>query len=104
MQINPTFAFDAGATQTDINEFEGAVDTVINLYDSLFSNNVTLNVAFGYGESFNGTGNNNEPVNSFAYSTIRTDLVNNFHNGSQSAAYATLPTTSPFGNDTLWMG
>jgi hypothetical protein len=59
MQINATFAFAAGATQTDINQFESAVNTVIGFYDSVFKNiNVTLNVAFGYGESFSNTNNN----------------------------------------------
>jgi hypothetical protein len=123
MQINPTFAFASGATQGDISEFESAVDAVINVFDSTFSSNVTLNVDFAYGESFRSTSDNNSTINYVAmpnanpngmftlgtntafldptsYSTLL-DSLQAKNNGLQQAAYSTLPPTSPFGGDTL---
>jgi hypothetical protein len=55
MYINASFDFAAGATQTDISQFQNAVNTVINYFESVFTNvNVTLNVKFAYGEKYAG--------------------------------------------------
>ena len=124
MQINPTFAFASGATQTDINQFEGAVDTVISYYDSVFTNvNVTLNVDFAYGEKYLsntnsaityqpmanatpsgtfGLGASEYELQSSSYSTLL-NLLQTKDDSLQSSAYSTLPAASsnPFASDTL---
>jgi hypothetical protein len=51
MYVNASFDFAAGATQTDISQF----DIAINYFESVFTNlNVTLNVKFAYGEQYAG--------------------------------------------------
>src|SRR5262249_14189223 len=119
MQINPTFAFVSGATASDVAQFENAVNTVIAYFDSIFTNvNVTLNVAFAYGESYlsntpssvilqpitpNGPlGISETALQSFSYSTVLSQLQGNA-NELQASAYATLPTAqgNPFAADTL---
>jgi hypothetical protein len=55
MYINASFDFAAGATQTDISQFQNAVNIAINYFESVFTNlNVTLNVKFAYGEPDTG--------------------------------------------------
>jgi hypothetical protein len=126
MQINPTFTFISGATQSDITQFESAVNTVIAYFDSVFTNvNVTLNIAFAYGEKYlSNTAStvsyqpmaNASPTGSFAlgnsqtwyesksYSTALSQLQTKTDT-MQPTAYATLPTaqSNPFANDTLWL-
>jgi hypothetical protein len=125
MQINPTFVFDNGATPEDVIVFEGAVTTVINLFDSLFRNsNVTLNVDFAYGEDYlsntsnsityqampnagqNGftLGNTKDAYGSLSYSAVLGRLQTLSH-GVQSFAYASLPSvqSNPYAADTLWL-
>jgi hypothetical protein len=123
MQINPTFAFVSGATQTDIDQFESAVNTVIAFYNSVFTNvGVTLNVVFAYGESYQSNSFSTTPnINDIIFQPIPNAGPGNFDLGLsqipygvidytalenqlvtkrdtlQSAAYATLPANSPFG-------
>jgi hypothetical protein len=84
--------------------FDAAVKYVTNLYDSLFSANVTvyINVDYGLVASGNQTvpplGESNWNLYDFSYSTIRQVLINMGAPGSN-----TLPTTSPFPNATLWL-
>ena len=123
MIINPTFSFAPGTTSAEMTEFENAVNTVIAKYDHFFTNNVTLNIDYAYGEEFNGiSGNkivfqpmpnasgggaglgiNNEEYNSFSYSTVVSKLTQEEQSTNQINAYSTLPSASPFGNDTLWV-
>jgi hypothetical protein len=122
MQINPTFAFISGATQSDITQFKSAVNTVIAYFDSVFTNvNVTLNVDFAYGEKYlsdNGSTITYQPMANASptgsvglgssyyllptesYSTLLSQLKTKTDT-NQPSAYATLPTSSPFGNDAL---
>jgi hypothetical protein len=37
MYINASFDFAAGATQSDISQFQNAVNTVINYFESVFT-------------------------------------------------------------------
>ena len=58
MQINASFDFAADTPQAERNNFVNAVNTVIGYFDSLFTNNVTLNIKFALGERYhsdNGT-------------------------------------------------
>src|SRR5713226_7602392 len=126
MQINPTFSFISGATQSDITQFENAVNTVISYFDSVFTNvNVTLNIDFAYGQKYlsntastvsfqpmanaspNGSfdlGNSETAYQSKLYSTVLSQLQTKTVT-NQPSAYATLPTAqnNPFANDTLWL-
>jgi hypothetical protein len=125
MQINPTFSFISGATQSDITQFENAVNTVISYFDSVFTNvNVTLNIDFAYGEKYlsntastvsfqpmanatNGSfdlGNSQTWFESKSYSTVLSQLQTKTDT-NQPSAYATLPTvqSNPFAKDTLWL-
>jgi hypothetical protein len=124
MQINPTFAFTSGATQTDMTQFTNAVNTVIAYFDSVFTNvKVTLNVVFAYGEQYssdNGStifykpmpnasgsfdlGLSHTEYESQIYSTVLSQLQTKT-DSLQPAAYATLPTaqSNPFANDNLWL-
>jgi hypothetical protein len=119
MQINPTFSFIGGATQSDMTQFENAVNAVIAYFDTVFTNNVTLNIDFAYGEKYlsdNGSTITFQPManatGSFglgasyyllpgeSYATLLSQLKTKTDT-NQPSAYATLPITSPFGNDAL---
>ena len=52
MQINASFDFAADTPQAERNNYVNAVNTVINYFDSLFTNNVTLNIKFALGERY----------------------------------------------------
>jgi hypothetical protein len=120
MQINASFDFAADTPQAERNNFVNAVNTVISYFDSLFTNNVTINIKFALGEDYlsdNGTTityermkNINAPGSllgsSFTRYEIRpyTDVRNLLltkTDTNQPAAYATLPINSPFGNEKL---
>jgi hypothetical protein len=83
--------------------FDAAVKYVTNLYDNLFSANVTLYINVDYGL----VNSNNQAVPplgestfneyDFSYDTVRQALINVDAPGSD-----TLPTTDPFPNATLW--
>src|SRR5438445_5023103 len=120
MQINASFDFSADTPQAERNNYVNAVNTVINYFDSLFTNNVTLNIKFALGERYhsdNGTtityermadintpgsllGASNTQYDIFDYATVRNRLLTKTDT-NQPAAYATLPVVSPFGNDTF---
>jgi len=111
MIINPTFSFAPGTTQADMSEFESAVNAVISQYEQLFTNNVTLNIDYAYGEAFGGIssnqivfqpmpvgslGVNEEGYYSFDYSTVVAALTQNEQSTVQTNAYATLPAIPAF--------
>jgi hypothetical protein len=120
MQINASFDFAADTPQAERTNYVNAVNTVIGYFDSLFTNDVTLNVKFALGESYQSDDGAhityqrmldvNAPGSllgaSYAryeirdYTTVRNLLVTKTDT-NQPAAYATLPTNSPFGNDKL---
>jgi hypothetical protein len=120
MQINASFDFAADTPQAERNNYVNAVNTVIGYFDSLFTNDVTLNIKFALGErlhSADGTtityermadintagsllGASNTQYDIFDYATVRNRL-RTMTDTNQAAAYATLPVASPFGNDTF---
>jgi hypothetical protein len=124
MYINASFDFAPGATQTDISQFENAVNIVTGYFDSVFTNvDLTLNVRFAYGEAYasnygsaisyttmpnaNTTvtfnlGKSQTPYSSFNYGTIRNQLLTEY-DWLQPTAYSTVPASSPFGGDNLWV-
>jgi hypothetical protein len=84
--------------------FDAAVKYVTNLYDSLFSANVTVYINVDYGIVDSGSqavpplGESYWNLYDFSYSAVRQALINMGAPGSN-----TLPTTSPFPNATLWL-
>src|SRR5215471_320045 len=120
MQINASFDFAADTPQAERNNYVNAVNTVVSYFDSLFTNDVTLNIKFALGErlhSTNGTtityermadinapgsllGASNTQYDIFDYATVRNRLLTKTDT-NQPAAYATLPELAPFGNDTF---
>jgi len=95
MQINASFDFAADTPQAERNNYVNAVNTVISYFDSLFTNDVTLNIKFALGErlhSTNGTtityermvdintpgsllGASNTQYDIFDYATVRNRLL-----------------------------
>ena len=121
MIINPVFPQGVDNLPTT---FVNAVSYVVGYYEAAFYNvNVTLNIDYLYGEQYsslqngvlqfkpmpsatpNGSfdlGLSQTPFDSYNYSTVRTQLLNNEVSTDQIDAYATLPTSSPF-NAALWL-
>ena len=89
--------------------FVTAVNYVVNYFDSLFTNQVTVNIRVGYGEiggqalSSGALGESESFIDSVSYSKALTALRANEPNADQQAAYTTLPVTSPLNGGTLWM-
>jgi hypothetical protein len=120
MQINASFDFAADTPQAERTNFVNAVNTVIGYFDSLFTNDVTINVKFALGERLQShddttityermadinapgslLGASNTQYDIFDYATVRNRLLTRTDT-NQAAAYATLPVLSPFGNDTF---
>jgi hypothetical protein len=103
--------------------YENAVNYVISFYDQAFTNNITLNIDYAYGETYSGDQNGNVQLkllpnatangsfelgtsetsyNSFNYTTVVAQLKNDEQTTNQVNAYATLPQTSPY-SGTLWI-
>jgi hypothetical protein len=121
MQIIPTFSFAAGATTQDIGQFEAAVNFVIAYFDATFTNNVTINVDFAYGEQYSSDsggvisftpmvaaknqtfelGHSETWFTSENYNAALNALAANA-NGDQAQASSTLSPFTPFGGATLW--
>src|SRR6516162_6770234 len=78
--------------------FDAAVKFVTNLYDNLFSANVTVYINVDYGIVDSGLGESYWNLYDFSYSAVRQALINMGAPGSN-----TLPTTSPFTNAKLWL-
>src|SRR5690349_8666320 len=84
--------------------FDAAVKYVTNLYDNLFSANVTVYINVDYGPVGGGSqtvprlGQSNWNLYDFSYSFVRQALISMGAPGAN-----TLPTTSPFPNATLWL-
>ncbi len=89
--------------------FVAAVNYVVNLYDTTFTNAVTVNIDLGYGEiagqslGAGALGESETYFDSFDYSTAVNALTGNEPSNTQKAAYSTLPGSSPLSGGTLWM-
>ena len=90
----------AGFTQTIAN--------VVNFYESLFSNPVTITIDVGYGEidgqavEPGALGENQANMTSVSYSQLQAALVNNANAIGDTAAAASLSATSPV-NGQYWI-
>jgi hypothetical protein len=109
MQIN--FNFDNSTNPSDTNSWanapagteqqaQAAAAAVAKLYDTLYSNNVTINVTLQWSAlpSNVGASNNGGGVSLLVpYSEVLAALQANENSPAQKLAFSTLPTTSPFG-------
>jgi len=104
MQIN--LVYDSSTSGAPAAFFT-AMNYVASLYDSLFTNNVTITINVGWGEADGNTlgsgalGESYKYYQGFTYAQIRNALINNEQNSTQSQAYSTLPTTDPTGGSTV---
>ena len=89
--------------------FVGAINYVVAYFDSIFTNNVTVNIAVGYGEVAGqslGSGDLGESEGMYdevSYASATAALKQNAQSTLQSGAYATLPSSTPFVGDALYM-
>ena len=103
MQINVSYDQSVSSLPAGL---VSAVSYVVNYFDSLFTNPVTVNIDLGYGEIAGQTmgsgalGESETYVDSYAYSTVVNALKSNEPGASQQAAYATLPAASPVAGGT----
>jgi hypothetical protein len=106
MQINVTFDQSISSLPAG---FVSAVNYVVNYFDSLFTNPVTVNIDVGYGEVMGqtlGSGALGESItflNSYTYSSVTAALTADATSPAQKAAYATLPASTPLTGGTLWL-
>lgn len=89
--------------------FVAAVNYVVNLFESTFTNPVTVNIDVGYGEiagqslGSGALGESETYIDSVSYAQATNALKTNGTSAAQQAAYATLPANSPLSGGTLWM-
>jgi hypothetical protein len=112
MQIN--VAYDASVSPTNFSggaaeeaQFKNAISYVVNLYDNLFVNDVTVNINVGWGEAGGNALNQQSQVSAHSdanffrtdYATVLQALTSTAQSSVQKQADATLPTVdqSPFG-------
>src|SRR5450631_3406249 len=100
MQINVTWDQSVGSLPTG---FVSAVNYVVNYFDSLFTNNATININVGYGEvagsalAGNALGSSVTNYASESYLSTKNALL-----AQNAPGASTLPSTSPLGG-TMFM-
>src|SRR5437588_12023128 len=103
MQINVTYDQSVSSLPAG---FVSDVNYVVNYFDSIFTNPITVNIDLGYGEiagqsmGAGALGESETYLDSFAYSTVVNALKGNEPSATQKAAYATLPAGSPLSGGT----
>ena len=92
--------WDASVANAPVG-FQAGVQSVVNYFESHFSNPISITIDVGYGE-VNGQamgggalGESESYVTSVSYSALQSALVNNANAIGATAAAASLPTTSP---------
>jgi hypothetical protein len=109
MQINVTWDTSV-LTASAATQIESAVDYVVNLFDSLFTNPITINIDVGWGEVAgqslvsNALGESITNTTNYNYSQIRNALTNTANDSgdpSQLAAASSLPATNPTNSNTF---
>jgi len=90
--------------------FVAAVNYVVNYYESVFTDPITINLEVGYGEINGqplGSGALGESEtyldDSYSYAQVVAALKANAPSASQQTAYAGLPANSPLSGGTLWL-
>src|ERR1700730_11565024 len=97
--------YDAQA-QAAPQSFRNGVQIAANLLQAAFDNNITINIAVGYGEfpAFNGQPSQSLPGQNYSlggpwgsylsYATVRQDLINTASSADDLTSVASLPNTS----------
>ncbi|MGY3690225.1 hypothetical protein ACVIGA_000305 [Bradyrhizobium sp. USDA 3240] len=108
MQINVIYDPSVASAPSG---FKTAVAYVVNLLDTAFTNNVSLNIHVGWGEvgglaiSSGFLGESEEAkAPAYDYTTIRDALIADGTSSAQLAAFATLPTSDPTVGETFDIG
>ena len=89
--------------------FTTAVDQVVSYYESHFSNPVTITIDVGYGEIAGQSlvagalGESETALTSVSYAQLQSALVTNANAIGDTAAAASLPTTSPVAGGQYWL-
>src|SRR5271168_1824268 len=100
-----------GSSVTSLNptleaDYESAIQQAVQFYDTEFTNNVTVNLAFGYGFLGNtttpvastATAQNIAEIGTFTYSQVLAAAQkSDIQTGVQLAAVSSLPSTDPTG-------
>ena len=107
MQINVTFDQAIGSLPAG---FVAAIDYVVEYFDHLFTDAITINIDVGYGEVNGqtlGSGALGESItflNSYNYSTLRGALAGDAKSADDANAVASLPGSDPIGGThTYWV-
>ncbi|WP_342728771.1 NF038122 family metalloprotease [Bradyrhizobium sp. B097] len=108
MQIN---VIDDPSVGSAPSGFKTAVAYVVNLFDTAFTNGVTLSIHVGWGEVGGSAiasgflGESEEAkAPAYDYATIRNALIADGTSSAQLAAFATLPGSDPTGGGTFDIG
>jgi len=107
MQINVTFDQAIGSLPAG---FVAAIDYVVEYFDHLFTDAITINIDVGYGEVNGqalGSGALGESItflNSYNYSTLRGALAGDAKSADDATAVTSLPGSDPIGGThTYWV-
>jgi autotransporter passenger strand-loop-strand repeat protein len=104
--VNPSNFDPTNPQQGAVEEaqFKEAIDYVVELYDNLFTNNVTINIDVGWGEIdrnpiTNDSAESHGTTNYYSYADVLQHLTSDAQSYAQQTADKTLPTAaiSPFG-------
>ena len=100
MQINVTFDQSISSLPAG---FVAAINYVVNYFDSLFTNNLTINIDVGYGEiagqtlGSNALGESESNLVSASYSSLRSAL-----HAQGAPGASTLPSSSPLSGSSIY--
>jgi hypothetical protein len=104
--MNINLSFDSSVSSAPTG-FVATVNAVAQFLQSTFSDNVTINVAVGFGEVAGQTvtslGASVTQLGSYSYTQIRNALIGDARTSDDQSAVASLPTSSPLGGATYWV-
>jgi hypothetical protein len=104
MIVNLSFDSSVSGAPTG---FVATVNAVAQFFQTTFSDNVTINVAVGFGEVAGQTGislgASITQLGSYTYTQIRNALAGDARTSDDSSAVGTLPASSPSGGATYWV-
>ena len=107
MQFNISFDQAIGSLPTG---FVAAINYVVDYFDHLFTDNITINIDVGFGEvngqslSSGALGESITNLNSYSYSAIKSALTGDATSPADATAIASLPSSDPInGTHTYWV-
>ena len=100
--VNFSVTYDLSVTsqsQSFQSMFHTAVNAALSLYESEFTNNITVNITFAWGAtSSNAVAENSFYYQTYSYAQIVSALKASGKSADDIAAYATLPASDPTGS------